>query len=104
MKKIKQVLLGSVIAMMMAQPLFAETHGGGDGTVPAKSKSLFAFKTDRKFVGAKVEVLFSNGDVVTTQTLQKRKMFIDFGDVQHGLYTIRVSKGDRVKEFHYDKK
>ena len=74
------------------------------GEGPAKYKNLFVVKTDKKFTGAKVEVISAHGDVLTSQNLQKRKMIIDFGSVQIGTYTIRVSKGDRIQEFQYVKK
>jgi hypothetical protein len=69
-----------------------------------KYKNLFVFKTEKKLVGAKVEVLSENGQVVTSQVLQKRKMIIDFCDVRYGTYTIRVTKGENVKEYQYIKK
>jgi hypothetical protein len=70
----------------------------------SKLKNLFVFKTEKKLVGAKVEVLSENGQVVTSQVLQKRKMIIDFCDVRYGTYTIRVTKGEDVKEYQYTKK
>ena len=70
----------------------------------SKYKNLFVFKTERKLVGAKVEVLSESGEIVTSHVLQKRKMIIDFCDVRFGTYTIRVTKGNSVKEYHYIKK
>jgi len=49
-----------------------------------------------------VEILYS-GDVVTTQTLFKRKMIIDFCEMKRGAYTIRISKGARTQEYQYHK-
>jgi hypothetical protein len=72
--------------------------------VPSKHKNLFVFKAERKFVGATVDVYYSNGDLVTTHTLQKRKMIIDFCDVKFGEYTIRIKKGDAVEVYRYVKK
>lgn len=72
--------------------------------IGSKYKNLFVFKTEKKLVGAKVEVLSENGEVVTSQVLQKRKMIIDFCDVRYGTYTIRVTKGENVKEYQYTKK
>lgn len=79
---------------------------GNDEITPVSSKykNLFVFKTERSLIGAQVEVLSQNGDVVTSQKLQKRKMIIDFCDVRYGTYTIRVTKGNETKEFHYEKK
>ena len=85
--------------------------GTGNGTdkdevnvIKSKYKNLFVFRTEKKLVGANVEVLSENGDVVTSQVLQKRKMIIDFCDVRFGTYTIRVTKGNNVKEYHYVRK
>lgn len=72
--------------------------------VPSKYKNLFVLKAERKFMGATVEVYYSNGDLVTTHTLEKRKMIIDFCDVKFGEYTIRIKKGNEVEEYSYVKK
>ena len=88
---------------------FSSAANAGTGNdevnvVNSKFKNLFVFKTERKLVGAKVEVLSESGEVVTSHVLQKRKMIIDFCDVRFGTYTIRVTKGNNVKEYHYIKK
>lgn len=100
----------TLLSMSLAVLLFISSaafaaHGHDD--IPAtgsRYKNLFVFKTDRKLVGAQVEILSASGEVVTSQVLQKRKVIIDFCDVGHGTYTIRVSKDGRVKEFYYTKK
>ena len=69
-----------------------------------KNKSLFVYKTQRKFVGAMVEVYTSNGDLLTAQNLQKRKLIIDFGSVLQDTYTIRVVKGNDIREFQFIKR
>ena len=96
----------SIVALIFFSSTVAVAGTGNDeiNVVSSKYKNLFVFKTERKLVGAKVEVLSENGDVVTTNVLQKRKMIIDFCDVKFGTYTIRVSKGNKVKEYHYVKK
>jgi hypothetical protein len=68
-----------------------------------KNKSLFVVRAKKKFVGATVEVYSSQGRLVTTQNLHKRKMIIDFADVKKDTYTIRIVKGDSSKEFHFVK-
>jgi hypothetical protein len=104
MKNMRRILLTSVAILMITTMVSAKMRGRGDGTGSGKSKNLFVVKTDRKLVGAKVEVFYGDGGVVSSQTLHGRKMIIDFADVKEGEYTIRVSKGDTVKEFHYEKK
>ena len=51
---------------------------------PTKEKDLYVFKTDLSFVGAKVDIYSSNGNVLTTQLLRKKKVIIDFTDVNDG--------------------
>lgn len=66
-----------------------------------KNKSLFVYKTQRKFVGATVEVYSSNGDLLTAQNLEKRKLIIDFRSAVKDTYTIRVVKGNQMREFQF---
>lgn len=68
-----------------------------------KNKSLFVFKAKKKYVGATVEVYSSQGTLVTAQSLRKRKMIIDFGDVRQDTYTIRITKGSSKKEYQFIK-
>lgn len=55
-------------------------------------------------MGASVEVFSSEGILVTKQTLEKRKMIIDFCDVKKGDYLIRIAKGNKKKEYSFSKK
>jgi hypothetical protein len=70
---------------------------------PAYS-NLFTFRTEKQFVGAQVEIYNSRGELLTSQSLQKRKMVIDFGEALFGIYTIRIVKGKAKKEFKFIKK
>ncbi len=92
------VLLMSVSVISQALPLEEIVN------IPTKYKNLFVFKADKEYVGATVEVYYSNGDLVTTHKLEKRKMIIDFCDTKFGEYTIKVVKGDKKQEFYYVKK
>jgi hypothetical protein len=102
MKNVKKVVLIGLVILIMAQPIIARSRN--PKSEPSRNKNLFAFRADRKFVGSQVEVLYANGEVLTSQTLKKRKMLIDFSDMQYGSYTIRVRKGNEVQEFTYEKK
>lgn len=92
------VLLMSVSVISQALPLEEIVN------IPTKYKNHFVFKADKEYVGATVEVYYSNGDLVTTHKLEKRKMIIDFCDTKFGEYTIKVVKGDKKQEFYYVKK
>ncbi len=90
--------------LLTSTAVFAENTPEKIDVVSSRYKNLFVFKAEKKFVGAIVEILSSNGEIVTAQRLQKRKMIIDFCDVKYGSYTIRVTKDKKVKEFQYVKK
>jgi hypothetical protein len=71
--------------------------------VKTKNRNLFVLRIDKEYAGAKVEVFYTNGEVVLSQKLEKRKVIIDFCNSISGTYTIRVVKGDMRKEFRYEK-
>src|SRR5258707_15527925 len=71
--------------------------------VSAKQKNLFVFKVNKSWQGARVEVLAANGDCVSRQRLLKRKMIINFYDMQPGTYKINITKNGHREEFQYTK-
>jgi hypothetical protein len=105
MKKIifKILLITAIFSAPAMAGALQDSDPEGVEEVVSRDKDLFVFKTKRQFVGAKVEVFLSNGDLVTAQRLLRKKMIIDFGDATDGTYTIRVSKGDKTKEFQFVK-
>lgn len=100
----KKIFLTAFVFLSLSFSVFAAPSGDNGGEDPEKSKSIFVFKAHKKFEGAKVDVLSPEGNVITSQKLQKRKMIIDFADVREGTYTIRLSKGGAKQEFQYEKK
>ena len=92
--------LGKIIVMMtiVLTPALLQAKPGDP------EKGVFVVKTEKRLIGAKIEVFSEKGELITAQTMQKRKMIIDFGDTRNGSYTIKVTKGDVVEEFQYVKK
>jgi hypothetical protein len=99
-----KTLLAVVVALMIVTTGKAGKPEDAIIIGQTKNKSLFVYKTQRKFVGAMVEVYTSNGDLLTAQNLQKRKLIIDFGTALNDTYTIRVVKGTVTREFQYVKR
>jgi hypothetical protein len=99
---VKVIFLGALTVLLSMAAMAKEPATKGDPD--SKDKSLFVLKTDRKFIGARVEIIQPNGSIIAEQILQKRKMIIDFDDVKSGSYTIRLVKGDKKQEFTFDKK
>lgn len=55
-------------------------------------------------IGSQVVVSHSDGEVVSSITLKRRKMQIDFEKVKFGVYTIQLIKeGVEVESFTYNK-
>lgn len=100
MKKIVRMLF---VSLLIISSLNASAEGI-DAIRPPKSKNIFTLKTAKYFVGAQVEVYNSRGELISAQSLQKRKMVIDFGETLFGTYTIRIVKGAVIQEFKYVKK
>ncbi len=102
MKTITRFIL---VVLVVLSALVTKTALGKEvRPVTSKHKNLFVLKADKEYAGAIVEVFYSNGDLITSQKLEKKKMIIDFRDAKFGTYTIRVVKDNKKQEFYYEKK
>lgn len=88
---------------MIAGALNATPVEGRD-VVHSRKKDVFAFTTDRSMRGAELKVFFSNGDVLVSERMRRRRMVIDFAEVRRGTYTIVVMKDGATKTFQYEKR
>ena len=102
MKLVAKTLL--IIFLLSSSHLMAKTASKDVVTEPPLHKNLFMLKTHKRFVGGQVEIYNSKGEMITSQSLHKRKMVIDFDPVLLGAYTIKVVQGDAKKEYKYIKK
>lgn len=100
MKITKQLLF---VALLISSALTSSAEAI-DPAGPTRYKNLFTLKTEKEFIGAQVAVYNSRGELITSHSLQKRKMIIDFGEAVFGTYTIRIVKGHEVQEFKYVRK
>jgi hypothetical protein len=73
------------------------------GIYSVKRNHEFVLKSNRKFIGATVEVLQANGGHIVVERLERKKMRIDFGLVRAGEYIIRLKKDNEILEFRYVK-
>lgn len=100
MKTLKNILLATLLSLPIL--VAAGTQDAGDDD--SKSNSVYVLKADKKFIGAKVEIFTAGGQLITAQTVDKKKMLIDFGDVKMGVYTIKLTNGDDTQSFTFEKK
>jgi hypothetical protein len=99
MKALVRLTLPLIVFFLMIIPVIASATP--IEVVASRYKNLFVFTTQKKMRGGEVKVFYSNGDLITTQQLKKRKMIIDFCDVKSGAYTIVVQKGNKTETFQY---
>lgn len=93
-----------VFLLSICSSFFSLADDAIDVIEPPKNKNLFTLKAEKDFVGAQVEIYNSKGEMITSQSLQKRKMVIDFDDAHLGTYTIKIVKGETEREYQYTKK
>src|SRR5690349_9461629 len=104
MKTLLKIIFLGVLSVLLTMAAMANTNDPvKQKHVSEKDKGLFVFKADRELIGAKVEILQENGGVIAEQVLSKRKLVIDFNEIRSGSYKIRISKGEKIKEFSYNK-
>lgn len=103
MRRLAKIFLIFLFSLLLVSYM---TSAGSKDTVSVsgpKMKDLFIYKANRELVGATVEILSTNGELITSSQLQKRKLVIDFAGVHFGTYTIRIMKGQRKEEFTFIK-
>jgi hypothetical protein len=71
------------------------------GNMSAKHNSLLLVKTERNLKGATVQIFCSNGNLLASQKLHKRKLIINFCDAKAGTYVVRILKGAHSEEHMY---
>lgn len=98
------LLLAAVMTLSAAPAVQAGQSEEVVDILQTRHPNLFIIRAERKYIGATVQVVAMNGDVVTAQRLQRRKMIIDFCDVKFGEYTIRLVKDNEILEYRYVKK
>lgn len=58
-----------------------------------QDKSSFLIKLDRELVGGTIDIVYSNGDVVTKEVLKRKKLLLDMSKVKEGEYTVIFNNG-----------
>lgn len=65
------------------------------------SRKELIVKLEREFIGATVEIVSPDGRVIAVDSLQRKKIVIDFANVLAGNYLVRFTKGSRKHELRY---
>ena len=105
MKNLKTFFVATVLVLSGSAVIAGPSEGFlGISFSKEKDKNLFVVRADKHFEGAKVEIFATSGQLLTVQTVEKKKLYIDFGDAVLGTYTIKVTKDEKVQEFQFTKK
>ena len=104
MRTLIKIIFAGVLTVLLSMAATAKEPVKKWEPAGSKNKNLIVYKADKKMIGGKVEILQANGVVLAEQILQKRKLLIDFNSMRLGEYTIRITKGDEVREFTFEKK
>ena len=70
----------------------------------SSDEAVFFLKAEKQLLGGSVLVFNENFDLVTVSTIRRRRLEIDFSTADFGVYTVRIIKGNEMKEFHFMKK
>ena len=103
MKTVVKVVLFGALTVLLSYVAMAK-EPAKKWEPAGKGKNLIIYKADKKLVGGKVEIRSEDGKLIGEQVLQKRKLLIDFESMKLGSYVVRISKGEHITEFTYDKK
>ncbi|HEU5290852.1 MAG TPA: hypothetical protein VFU05_09435 [Cyclobacteriaceae bacterium] len=102
MKSLTRIIL--VLMVILGALLAKSALAGNVSEIKITHNHLFVLKANKQDLGATVEIYYSNGDLITSQKINKRRMIIDFRDTRAGEYTIRIVRGNKKQEFQYFKK
>ena len=64
-------------------------------------RDTYSFRTDRKLIGAELEVYSTTGEKIVTRKLRGRRVAVDFSQVRFGEYIIRITATGRVVHEHW---
>ncbi|MEQ8304549.1 MAG: hypothetical protein RIB47_14235 [Cyclobacteriaceae bacterium] len=96
--------LAILFILISATAIAAPIEGDSITVIESKHKNLFVFKANRSLIGSEVMVYHSNGELVTSMKLKRRKAVIDFCDSKFGSYTIKIVKdGREIESYSYSK-
>lgn len=60
-------------------------------------------KMDKTLLGGTINIIYSNGDIVTKEVLKRKKLMLDLSKVKQGDYTVIISKDGQKENFHFSK-
>ncbi|MEM6360911.1 MAG: T9SS type A sorting domain-containing protein [Bacteroidota bacterium] len=64
-----------------------------------QNQNILTLKVDKELLGATFQMLDSDGQVVSTNELTKKKRTIDFTDMQNDEYVVRITKDNFTRVF-----
>jgi hypothetical protein len=72
-------------------------------SVLSRKRDIFYFKVCKDFIGARIEVYSSEGELLVTDEITNPKVLVDFFFEKEGDYLIKFKKNEDEKSFTYSK-
>lgn len=99
----KKIITIVVLAITLLTNVALEAKTVKDKSIVAVSEqNIFYFRIKSKIVAGVVEVYDVNKNLLGLEELSERAMIIDFSELPHGRYIIKVKQFNSVKEFNYE--
>ena len=89
-----------VLFLMVAMASLSTANARTPIKVIATDAFIYVKMTDQ-MLGGSIEVRDSSGLVVSTKSIDHRKMYLDLFELADGTYNVRVKHNDLVVEFSY---
>ncbi len=75
-----------------------------DSVVAKAQDDLYMLKVDKDLFGSQLVVTSSNGEVVSTMTIKRKRILINFEELKFGEYLVQIIKdGVEVEKYTYHK-
>ncbi|QSE97835.1 hypothetical protein [Fulvivirga lutea] len=99
MKTLSLLIIATVISVVS----YANKPQHSIKIIDTEYKNILKFKVDKELIGATIILSYSNGDIVTKEVLERKRLVIDFCDVKSGEYTVEIKKGNYKKDISISK-
>ena len=98
----KKMILIPALILMVSISAFAK-KAPAPVKVVSRTMDVVYFKVSCEMIGASIEVIDENGNVINTAKVTDKKVIVDFYAEPSGNYTIHVVKNSKNEAINYSK-
>ena len=63
------------------------------------NQNVLTFKIDKELIGSTLELIDADGNVLSVDELNKKRLTIDFSDLDYSEYVVRIKKDEFIRVF-----